>query len=293
MTLFTKSALVASLLWASSANARGVSSHALRHFERRYIDSREYTTHNETIKLIGYKTISVPLHAQQEFSLQYDTHSANEDLDGYLSAYYEPDTGSLRVYFPVANALIEHDGELIEANELGEFDVEDIRGDYHVIGRKKTDTVHGHEGNIVKDGIVYLTKKAAPSHRHGKVFVYDFGKRNLDDHHLHQHDHHHQKRGEEEGRNDANGEQGEDAPTRGCIKNHGGINCSDAYKIYNGRCPFNKKTCMDYNGYFTNCKKNNRVMGFIGSDCFTSVSRGNCWNEMVGAEEDVDNFEKL
>jgi hypothetical protein len=257
----------------------------LEHFEKRYIDYLDYQEHNETIKLVGFKTVKIPLHRQTEFEELYNTNAYNEEYVGYRSAYYDFETASLRIYFPVAGALVEHDGELIEASELGEFDVDDIQGDYHVKGRYQTDKVHGHEGNIIQDGIVYLGKPCPPSHRHGKVHIYDFGLKSLDDDHS-GHSHHQRRQDEEE-----NGEGSEDQqPNRGCIKNHGGINCSKAYGIDNGRCEFNPNTCMDYNGYLSNvlgdCKKEDKYLYFVGSDCFDSVADGNCWNEMVSAEDE-------
>lgn len=260
--------------------SRTVSTRSLEHFEKRFIDNLDYAEHNETVKLIGYKTVKIPLHRQEEFEQHYNTHSSNQEFEGFRSAFYDYDSASLRIYFPVAGALVEHDGALIEANDLGEFDVDVLNGDYHVKGRYQTDKVHGHEGNFVKDGIVYLDKPCPPSHRHGKVHIYDFGLKSLE----HHHSHHYRRQDEEQ-----NGDGSEEQQNRGCIKNHGGINCSKAYGINNGRCPFNEKTCMDYNGYLSNvvgdCKKEDKYLYFVGSDCFDSVAKGNCWNEMVTAED--------
>ncbi|GBC26723.2 hypothetical protein GLOIN_2v1828065 [Rhizophagus irregularis DAOM 181602=DAOM 197198] len=66
----------------------------------------------------------------------------------------------LRVYFPVAGALIEHQGSMIEANELGEFEIKDVDSDYVVLGRKQSGRVQGVQGNIIKDGIIYLADQA-------------------------------------------------------------------------------------------------------------------------------------
>ncbi|PKC09277.1 hypothetical protein RhiirA5_389547 [Rhizophagus irregularis] len=156
----------------------------------------------------------------------------------------------LRVYFPVAGALIEHQGSMIEANELGEFEIKDVDSDYVVLGRKQSGRVQGVQGNIIKDGIIYLADQAI---QHTKSAILD-----------HNHDHSHSKRS-----------------SGTCIENHGGENCSDAYNIHEGRCPENHQVCMDYNGYFTDCKKENKFLYFTGSDCYVSLSKGNCWNEIM------------
>jgi hypothetical protein len=52
-------------------------------------------------------------------------------------------------------------------------------------------------------------------------------------------------------------------------------------------------TCMDYNGFRTDCDKTKRLQYFIGSDCSVAVSRGQCWNEMVTAAEGLPLGDKI
>jgi hypothetical protein len=192
----------------------------------------------------------------------------------------------LRIYFPVNSALISHGETTIEANDLGEFDVESVDGDYAVLGRYQTDHVHGVDGNIIKDGVIYLAEPVYPHRAVGNVFVYDFGYKDVHHHHGHS------RRmivpdgssGGEDG-GDTEPPSNPDATNKGCVANHGEINCSDTYNIHEGRCPEVKTTCMDYNGFFTDCQKANKFKYFLGSDCSVSVARGNCWNEMESIEE--------
>ncbi|RGB41308.1 hypothetical protein C1646_663128 [Rhizophagus diaphanus] len=130
----------------------------------------------------------------------------------------------LRAYFPVAGALIEHQGSMIEANELGEFEIKDVDSDYVVLDRKQSDRVQGVQGNIIKDDIICLADQAHPTHQIGNVFVYDFRYKSFD--------HNHDQRS-----------------SGTCIESHGGENCSGAYNIHEGRCPENHQVCMDYNGF--------------------------------------------
>ena len=230
-----------------------------RSFEERYIKTLDYKHPNNMIKLIGYKRIKIPAEELTEFEdhyfKNYDEYQKSD------SHFYDPASAELRVYFPVAAALLEHDGVLIEASDLGEFEIDRIEGDYAVLGRKKTDHIHGVEGNIIKDGIIYLADKAYPERKFGNIYVYDLGYKTL--HHHHGLD----KRAE--------------PAKKSCIHNHGGPNCSNKFNIHMGRCPNNPKTCMDYNGFFTKCKKADRAWHFVGSDCFVSLSRGHCWNEIM------------
>jgi len=229
----------------------------LAEFEASFVDGLAYKLPNNTIKLIGYKKIKIPKPDLGEFEDHYiKNHAEWMAID---SAYYDHGAATLRVYFPVEAALIEHDGEITEANHLGELDKEELTGDCAVLGRKQTDHVTGVEGNIIKDGIIYLADRNRPHHRFGKVFVYDFGDKVL-------HDHNHTKR------------------ATFCMGNHGrGINCSYRYGIHEGRCPRRNDVCMDYNGRWTNCQKGGgpRYKNFPGSDCFVAISAGHCWNEIM------------
>ena len=74
-------------------------------------------------------------------------------------------------------------------------------------------------------------------------------------------------------------EDGEDNKVS-CMNNHGGPNCSTAFGISNGRCTFDATVCMDYNGWGTDCI-NGKVSNFFGSDCFSALLKGHCWNEVM------------
>jgi hypothetical protein len=235
-------------------------------FEQQFSKSLEYLYHNETVKLIGYKTVKIPSSELTDFE-DYWCSSRQTETE-YNTDFYDPLTESLRIYFPVEGAMIEHDSAVVEANHLGELDLDQVNGDVSVIGRKQTDHIHGVDGNIIKDGVIYLAEKNHPKHRIGKVFVYDFGQKTLHSH------------------GTANLDKREDR-NQGCLKNHGGVNCSTKYNIHHGRCPFRSDTCMDYNGPGTDCQKAQKVKYFRGSDCYTAVSQGHCWNEMESAAEGI------
>ncbi|KAI9775487.1 MAG: hypothetical protein M1839_001104 [Geoglossum umbratile] len=262
-------------------------------FEKRFLS--HYPTNNtNSIRLIGYKKIYVPADEITEFEGHWNSEEAwsgrYSNLYNYFShVFYDSSEKAIRLYFPVEGALLEHDGGIIEADELGQLPphVDTVKGPCKVVGRKKTHHVHGVDGNVIKDGIIYLAEANAPIRQHGNAYVYDFGTKSL---HEHDHHHDHSKGRRETPEEGENADQSATQPNKGCVANHGGINCSKRYGYNQGRCPFNPNTCMDYNGYFTDCVKGtNEGMGipsmgktvkFIGSDCSVSVSDGHCWNEL-------------
>lgn len=238
------------------------SSDPIADFESHFLSTLKHELSSSTIKLIGYKKIAIPVEELPEFNAHY---TANEGTwKNIPSTYYDEPASTLRVYFPVEAALVEHEGKLMEANHLGELSVNEIHGDCAVVGRYQTDHVTGVEGNIIVNGTIYLSSPAYPEHKIAdtNTYVYDFGEKRIMSH-------------------------GHDLMSRddgkvSCRANHGGENCSDKYNIHNGRCPRRHDTCVDYNGLFTDCKKGgSRVTNFPDSDCFTSLAEGHCWNEIM------------
>ncbi|KAJ5619286.1 hypothetical protein N7510_003270 [Penicillium lagena] len=294
----------ATTVLAAQRLSHSVVKRELEAYEERYIRTQNYQYHNQSVKLIGYQTIKIPAESLDLFEEYYsiNAYALQED---FPSHFYDSYAAELRVYFPVASALLDHNEFMVEANHLGEFEHDALDGDYAVLGRKQTSHVHGVANNIIQDGTIFLAKRNHPIRQIDNTRVYDFGRRSLD--------HHHHFRspvkkrqygsaapeptagsgGDTNPNNDDNGEN-PSAKNNGCAKNHGGENCSKAYGInydsstgkYSGSCSsqFDGTTCMDYNGPFSNCNRADRKYFFVGSDCFKSVAMGNCWNEVESAE---------
>jgi len=265
------------LTWApTTARPRSSDNLAKREiasYEEHFVNTRSYKYPNTTVKLIGCKKIQVPHDAVDVFEEGW--HANLHEIQRYGRHFYDQANRELRIYFPVENALVQHGGEMIEANELGEFEVDSLDGDYAVLGRYQTDHVRGVDANIIKDGVIYLAEKVKPHNQIGNVFVYDFGYKDLDDH-----DHDHGDDGPKK-----RGCDSLECPSQGCIKNHDGVNCSKKFGIPLQGCTYRSDVCMDYNGWFTDCTRPSdavhRILYFPGSDCDISMGEGHCYNEAV------------
>ena len=281
--------LVASFLALHASNAfpsPGTEIKSVEEFEQDFSDGMDHDF-ADSIRLIGYKNIKLPESERTNFENHYHTNViGSNDTDRWT--YYDAPSSTLRIYFPVAGALLKHGDDKIEANDKGEvtnLGDKDL-DDYAVLGRKQTPEIIGDKGNIIKDGIIYLDPPVSPVRDYGdKIYVYDFGIKVPFHHHHHQQRARRAKRawwnpldwvgGAEDGQ-----ESADDDGTVGCYKNHGGAVCSKKFNIHHGRCKYEDKVCMDYNGPWTDCK-NGDYSNFIGSDCSTAMGRGHCWNEVM------------
>lgn len=250
--------------------------------EQKFVESLQSHSKNG-LQLIGYQTVHIDEASVEDFN-NYYTENKN-DIDNTTEYFYDPENAELRIYFPVESALIDVNGQILEATESGSVAL-DIRGidlnAVEVIGRKVTEHVTGVSTNIVKDDIIYLDKARKPDHIiNDNVLVCNFGPREIGNHEHHSHDH------------DGPGKK---SGKVSCMGNHGGYttgppwyswrwyNCSAKYNIYNGRCNHNSNVCMDYNGYSTDCVNHSggwkKYRNWVGSDCASAQARGHCWNEV-------------
>ncbi|TLD21921.1 hypothetical protein PspLS_08225 [Pyricularia sp. CBS 133598] len=293
---------------------------SMTQFEERFVNSLPYTSDNATtLRLVGFKRMALPVADVAEFEQAWsDPPSEWRRRDESSAAgrheehfWYDRARREVRVYFPVEGALLRRggaeegdEGEFVEADGLGqvmgvgEVVKRDVDGEGRaraVVGRRTTDQVSGVEGNIIRDGIIYLETPALPTrHLDARTTIYDFGIKSLD-HNGHSHDHGHDHDQDHEVEQDQ-GQGGANLAKRadgkkGCLENHKGKNCSKAYGINQGRCRMNPNTCMDYNGWKTDCKKGtttkfgiptlSKAIKFLGSDCSVSMARGHCWNEVM------------
>ncbi|KAL0939743.1 uncharacterized protein CTRU02_206353 [Colletotrichum truncatum] len=257
---------------------------SIRNFEESFLSTLTWTHPNNTVKLVGFKRIVMT--ASQHEDLKLNIRSSPSEWAAFTSAYHDPHESTMRVYFPVENALMYHAGSLVEANTFGEHPHPVLDGDLAVVGRYQTAHVTGVKGNVVRDGVIYLSEPAYPVRRYGadsNILVYDFGWREGAHAHGHGHDHDHDHDDHDNDNDDVGKHIGPRDEGKGgsCKQNHGGRVCSQVYNINHGRCPRDYSSCIDYNGWpIKSCDNHSNKFAFPGSDCFTAVARGHCWNEI-------------
>ena len=227
------------------------------------------------VQLMGSKTIPIPTEEQKEFS---DWFGKMDEFLNNEQVYYAEDGTYFLMYCPLSDAIVLVDGcDTVYADEKGRLQIK--REDYNsavIIGRKKSENILG-TGNskVLGDNIIF--DKPLPLVRNtDAVLVYDLGIRNCS-----------AQCSESKksflrrlfSKSDPEPHHGCEETKVSCLANHGGVNCSTAFKINKGRCDFNPNVCMDYNGWGTDCV-DGKTSNFPGSDCFFSMLQGHCWNEI-------------
>ncbi|MDR0712506.1 MAG: hypothetical protein LBF67_09230 [Prevotellaceae bacterium] len=260
-------------------------------FEREFAES--LSSDKNVIKLIGFKTYNISEEERDDFKKLVAEYG---DEMRRMNNIVADDYSFFRIYFPLHTAIAEYEGKTYTADEKGLINIPSVKeaGKVVVIGRKKSKTVCGTGSNIVEKEKIRLKGSFAQKTQNGirlgysiacNACVFDLnalasvtssccaktspcGVPRL-------------KSG---GEAEDNGEDGDDSleenGTVSCMQNHGGLNCSNAFGIHRGRCPFISSHCMDYNGVIPRCNDYDSIIGFVGSDCGVAVSKGLCWNEV-------------
>lgn len=154
----------------------------LAQFEERFVNSLPYTSDNATtLRLVGFKRMALPAADVAAFEKAWNDPPSEWRRRDEGSAttgrheehfWYDRVRREVRVYFPVEGALLRRGGaeqgdgdEFVEADGLGqvvgvgEMVKRDVDGEGRaraVVGRRATDQVSGVEGNVIRDGIMYV-----------------------------------------------------------------------------------------------------------------------------------------
>lgn len=217
-------------------------------FEERFINTLDYSLSDNIVKLVGSKTVRVPSHELHDLNNHYDSNP--HEWTKMSNCFFDHASDTLRVYFPVKGTLVAHDRKHHEANSLGELNLQQVNGDYAVLDSKPTRYRGGRQHHSRWH---HLSRQCAlPLAQYGRVFVCYFGEKVILDH-----DHSPEKRGDK----------------KSCIKNHGGPNCSNKFKIHSNKCKKRNDIYMDYNGRFSTGKKTGATWrNFRGSDCAKALA---------------------
>ena len=230
-------------------------------FESQYINritaNKTRSEVSNKITLVGYTTIAY--HGKDSIFVNKLWDKCKNEIEE--TGYFLTLNGKVRVYYPLREAIVNINGKKYIADSCGIVCLKDVASDYNVklLGRAKSvknvETKFCHE---------FMPEK---EYELTNVLVYNFGER--------------KKCCEDKDSAPmmkSSSEHSEDTKVN-CIKNHlPNRNCTEAFNCYQGRCPINYNTCMDYNGFYTDCSGSD--VYFVGSDCSVAMALGHCWNEV-------------
>ncbi|MDR2424198.1 MAG: hypothetical protein LBD59_05675 [Prevotellaceae bacterium] len=125
-------------------------------FEKKF--AKRLSSDKQVIKLIGYNVYPVADEVKQELKKLMEQHK--HDMDS-LNTVFADDLSSFRVYFPLHTAIVEYEGKTYTANEKGLVSIPDFTdiNKIKVIGRKKSETVHGTGSNIIEKDKILLKEQ--------------------------------------------------------------------------------------------------------------------------------------
>ena len=249
-------------------------------FEKEF--AKTLSSEKDVVKLIGFRTHTI---SDDERPIIKQLVKAHGEELAKTNKVFSDDLSYCRSYFPLHTAIVEYDGKTYTADEKGVVSIPYLKdiSKIKVIGRKRSETVRGTGSNIIEEDRILLKEAFKQEVRNGvktgysiekNACVFDFKVLTS--------------------MNESSCSKIASTIPRlksgaeynvSCVDNHGGQNCSDAFGIYHGRCPFDANRCMDYNGIFPNCDNpTGMVSSFIawlGSDCDLAMSWGHCWNEYM------------
>lgn len=268
----------------------------IKEFEESYLSGHSKVTRSnvyqdckeESIKLFGYSTIVY--HGKDSIFVNklWNLYKKEIDKNGSFLVL----DGKVRVYYPLCNAIITVNGKKYMADENGIVKITNltrsVMSRLKLYGRQKTKLSHYSR-------FIYQ-RKPYTVYANMKSVIYDLGVKNLCCKHNKQ-----QSASisytlsentnsiidndttEIEDTNEVitypDGEDSIESTPISCYKNHGNSNCTTAFGVSQGRCPFKSDECMDYNGFGTDCSGSK--LYFVGSDCSVAMSSGHCWNEVM------------
>ena len=228
-------------------------------YERMYVQNRCYSgTKSSSVDngvfLFGYSKVEYHGDDSVFVSKLWNRHREEiEDIEG-VYAYQ----GRVRIYCPLANAIVQYNERFYVADDNGYIaDIpRDSVGSIKLVGRERTE----HTKYTVFKGDYGI----ASYYENYGAAIFDLGIR---------------KSCNKESQDKVEALRDEEHEGISCRENHGGLNCTDAFDLYQGRCPLNHNRCMDYNGFETDCKGSK--LFFVGSDCCIAMALTRCWNEIM------------
>ena len=133
----------------------------------------------DVVKLIGFSTVSIPDSDRQNFR-----NLVNENSERFknTNTVFSDDFSFYRIYFPFHTAIIEYNGKTYTADEKGAVSIPNLKdvSKITIIGRKRSETVHGTSDNIIEEDRILLKQGITNGVRtgysiDGHICVFDMG----------------------------------------------------------------------------------------------------------------------
>jgi hypothetical protein len=122
-------------------------------FERELAQS--LSSDKDAVKLIGFRTSIINDSERQNFKKLVTEHG--EDLKK-TNTVVSDDFSFYRIYFPIHTAIVEYNGKTYTADEKGTVSIPNLKdiSKITLIGRKRSETVHGTGSNIIEEDRILL-----------------------------------------------------------------------------------------------------------------------------------------
>jgi len=277
-SLIATIAIVSSVLTGCQSDLHDDSSYAnFTAFEKEF--SKSLSSEKDVVRLIGFKTNNISDDEKNHFRMLISEYG--EELKK-INIVISDDFSFYRQYFPLHTAIVEYNGKTHTANEKGVVSIPNLKdiSKIKVIGRKRSETVHGTGSNIIEKDRILLRDEFKQEARNGVTLGYSIeGNACIFDFHA--------LTSMNESccsNRDVSGiPRLKSANELGvsCADNHGGFNCTYAFGgHWQGKCYPDMIECMDYNGYGNEDCVHNHIY-FPGSDCSIAMAMGHCWNELM------------
>jgi len=120
--------------------------------------AQSLSSEKDVVKLIGFKTFSINESDRQKYKTLVSEHSKEMKK---VNTVFSNDFSFYRIYFPILTAIIEYNGKTYTADEKGVVSIPNLKdiSKIKIIGRKKSEFVHGTGSNIIEEDRILLKQE--------------------------------------------------------------------------------------------------------------------------------------
>ena len=138
-------------------------------FEKKF--SQSLSSDKDAIRLIGFRTTPIDESEKQNFIKLANEH--REELEKQ-NTVFSSDFSFFRQYFPLHTAIVEYNEKNYYADENGVVVIPNMTdiSQVKVVGRKRSETVHGTGSNIIKEDRILLKDEFSQAVRNGAKMAY-------------------------------------------------------------------------------------------------------------------------